>query len=412
MFPDLISPVSDFEHQLGACFNAMSQDDAIGQILVVERMSGMLHMRHMASADLMDTDVDDYEMVIFDGGNTSGDTWKHVFFPRVSAEHYSCTKPDPSGPFRGAFSCTQHRNAGMLRCRFLRAGRPPRGHAYPMSVGAAGRRGQAVETFEAASTGNRAGRFFLRTYRVHPRHPQGTSPLRAGNPLLFLKEFPHGPFPHQIHDAFAGRRPCRNVRSFKYRVFDDQPLSSTLGFAIDPQPFDGKVVAATDDAIVVKLKPSEFAVLDPQPRDHGSCRRRQGACPTLCPSSLRRTARTRRRSSPRRLRTARRTPSRGTSSAQRPAKLPIPTPQCMELGQLIEQLEEMPAPDRFRRVAHTAGGCRCPRLHLGRSHALQIIETPPAISFTVSTAKFEGRGDDPLRPRRRHLRGGTAPSER
>ena len=87
MFPDLISPVSDFEHQLGACFNAMSQDDAIGQILVLERMSGTLHMRHIASADLMDTDVDDYEMVIFDGGNTSGDTWKHVFFPR-QREHY------------------------------------------------------------------------------------------------------------------------------------------------------------------------------------------------------------------------------------------------------------------------------------------------------------------------------------
>ena len=50
-------------------------------------MSGMLHMRHIASADLVDTDVDDYEMVIFDGGNTSGDTWKHVFFPR-QREHY------------------------------------------------------------------------------------------------------------------------------------------------------------------------------------------------------------------------------------------------------------------------------------------------------------------------------------
>ena len=60
----------------------------------------------------------------------------------------------------------------------------------------------------------------------------------------------------------AGHVP-RNVRSFKYRVFDDQPQSSTLGFTIDPQPFDGKVVAANDDAIVVKLKPSEFAVLDP-----------------------------------------------------------------------------------------------------------------------------------------------------
>ena len=66
----------------------MSQDDAIGQILVVERMSGMLHMRHIANADLMDTDVDDYEMVIFDGGNTNRrDTWKHVFFPR-QREHY------------------------------------------------------------------------------------------------------------------------------------------------------------------------------------------------------------------------------------------------------------------------------------------------------------------------------------
>ena len=70
MFPDLISPARDFEHQLGACVNAMGQDDAIGQILVFERWSGTLHMRHIASADLADTDIDDYEMVVFDGGNT------------------------------------------------------------------------------------------------------------------------------------------------------------------------------------------------------------------------------------------------------------------------------------------------------------------------------------------------------
>ena len=88
MFPDLITPASDFEHQLGACVNAMSQEDAIGQILVFERMSGTLHMRHIASADLVDTDVDDYEMVVFDGGNTSGYTWRHVFFPR-KPEDYS-----------------------------------------------------------------------------------------------------------------------------------------------------------------------------------------------------------------------------------------------------------------------------------------------------------------------------------
>ena len=54
----------------------------------------------------------------------------------------------------------------------------------------------------------------------------------------------------------AGHVP-RNVRSFKYRVFDDQPQSSTLGFAIDPQPFDGKVVAASDDAIAVMMLRAE-----------------------------------------------------------------------------------------------------------------------------------------------------------
>ncbi|MBJ2164359.1 uridylate kinase [Acidovorax sp. IB03] len=85
MFPDLISPTADFEHQLGACVNAMSQDDAIGQILVFERMHGTLRMHPIDSADLADTDIDNYEMVVFDGGSTSGDSWKHVFFPRQRA---------------------------------------------------------------------------------------------------------------------------------------------------------------------------------------------------------------------------------------------------------------------------------------------------------------------------------------
>src|SRR3546814_10006023 len=42
MFPDLISHAPDFEHQLGACVNAMSQDDAIGQILRSEEHTSEL----------------------------------------------------------------------------------------------------------------------------------------------------------------------------------------------------------------------------------------------------------------------------------------------------------------------------------------------------------------------------------
>jgi hypothetical protein len=82
MFPDLITPALDFEQQLGARVSAMCQDDAIGQTLVFERDKGMLHMRHIAIDDLVDTDIDRYDMVVFDGGTLSGDSWKHVFFPR------------------------------------------------------------------------------------------------------------------------------------------------------------------------------------------------------------------------------------------------------------------------------------------------------------------------------------------
>ncbi|HAF2412737.1 TPA: uridylate kinase [Salmonella enterica] len=87
MFSGLISHAPDFDHQIGSCINAINQDDAIGQILVFERMRGRLHMRHIASADLQGTDIDNYEMVVFDCGNASGGAWKHVFFPQ-QREHY------------------------------------------------------------------------------------------------------------------------------------------------------------------------------------------------------------------------------------------------------------------------------------------------------------------------------------
>ncbi|EHC5873720.1 GTPase [Salmonella enterica subsp. enterica serovar Eastbourne] len=187
----------------------------------------------------------------------------------------------------------------------------------------------------------------------------------------------------------AGHVP-RNVRSFKYRVFDEQPQSSTFGFAIDPQPFEGKVVVANDDAIVVKLKPSEFAVLDPN-------------LVTTVPSvgskvHVQPYARHRfdglRADSPEIIteKTSDGTPYTVTrhTLGRAHARLPIPEPRCLELGQLIKQLEEMPAPDGFRRITHMLVDAGARDFTWVDPRPSQIIKTPPAISFTVSTAKFEG----------------------
>ncbi|VFR27581.1 FIG076676: Hypothetical protein [plant metagenome] len=188
----------------------------------------------------------------------------------------------------------------------------------------------------------------------------------------------------------AGHIP-RNVRSYKYRVYDDQPRPSALGFAIDPQPFDGKVIAVTDEAIVVKLKPSEFAVLDPRlvanvPDEGAKVHVKPYA--RLRFDGLRAdTPEERTEISPDGVPFTIKSYVLGSA----PAKLPIPKPQCLELGQLIEQLEELPAPDGFRRITHMlvdAGARDFTWVDPTRS---KIIDTPPAISFTVSTAKFEGR---------------------
>lgn len=87
MFPDLIASTQDFEQQLGACIDSMRQDDACGETLAIERRDGSLHVRHILNPEDPAIDFDRYELVVFDGGTTAGDSWKHVFFPR-EREHY------------------------------------------------------------------------------------------------------------------------------------------------------------------------------------------------------------------------------------------------------------------------------------------------------------------------------------
>lgn len=187
----------------------------------------------------------------------------------------------------------------------------------------------------------------------------------------------------------AGHVP-RNVRSFKYRVFDDQPLSSTLGFAIDPQPFDGKVVAATDDAIVVKLKPSEFAVLDPSLVTTVPA---EGAKVHVQPYARRRFDGLRAD-----------TPEVITEETSDGTPYTITRHPRLGAGQAAHSHAAVhgvgPAhravggdagPDRFRRITHMLVDAGARDFTWVDPTPSKIIETPPAISFTVSTAKFEGR---------------------
>src|SRR3546814_6401597 len=63
-----------------------------------------------------------------------------------------------------------------------------------------------------------------------------------------------------------------------------------------------------------------------------------------------------------------------------PAKLPVAQPQCLELQQLIEQLEQMPAPDGHRRIAHMLVDAQARDFELVDPTPADIIRTPPTVS--------------------------------
>lgn len=82
---------SEFLTQIGCAANSMQQDDAMGETLVFKRENASLRVRTI-SADELDysslEDLQQYEMIVFDGGNRHGDQWKHVFFPAQMRSHF------------------------------------------------------------------------------------------------------------------------------------------------------------------------------------------------------------------------------------------------------------------------------------------------------------------------------------
>ena len=155
--------------------------------------------------------------------------------------------------------------------------------------------------------------------------------------------------------------------------------------------FDGKVVAATDDAIVVKLKPSEFAVLDPSLVTGFLPPRRQGACQPYA----RRRFDGLRADTPEVIteKTSDGTPLHHHEAHPRLGAGPsCPFPRRSAWSWASSSSSWKRCRPRSLPAHHPhAGGCRCPRLHLGRSHALQDHRDPAGDQLHGLDRKFEGR---------------------
>lgn len=76
-------------------------------------------------------------------------------------------------------------------------------------------------------------------------------------------------------------------------------------------------------------------------------------------------------------------------------ELPLPISkeyiQCPELLALIEQLEQLPAPDGFRCISHLLVDAGAREFTINDPKTSDITHSPPSISFTVGNAKFNGK---------------------
>lgn len=194
----------------------------------------------------------------------------------------------------------------------------------------------------------------------------------------------------QLPALVSGHLP-RNAQRFKFRLYSDQPQESMLGFKVDPKPFEGRVIATTEEAIVIKTGRTEFAVVD---RQLASLVPEEGAKVSIRPYARRRFDGLRADTPDEETRqlsdgTAYTVKTRILGSA--PAKLPIPTPRCEYLQSLIDLLEQAPAPDGYRRITHLMVDAGARDITWVDPEPDDIFRTPPAINFTVSTGKFEGQ---------------------
>lgn len=196
----------------------------------------------------------------------------------------------------------------------------------------------------------------------------------------------------QLPSLVAGHLP-RNAQRFTFRMYSKDPQESALGFLVDPKPFEGRVVATTDEAIIIKTGRIDFAIVD---RQLATLVPEEGTKVSIEPYARRRFDGLRAD-----------TPNKETHQAEdgssytvktlvlvlgsAPAKLPIPRPHCEYLQSLIDLLEQAPAPDGYRRITHLMVDAGARDITWVDPEPDDIFRTPPATNFTVNTAKFEGQ---------------------
>lgn len=85
-----------YQEILGHAIDCMLQDDSRGQAMVFIREGAQLVPQTIDPGAIDLENLEQYEMVLIDGGNSAGDSWKHVFYPKQGLHHFVDENPLPT----------------------------------------------------------------------------------------------------------------------------------------------------------------------------------------------------------------------------------------------------------------------------------------------------------------------------
>jgi len=181
----------------------------------------------------------------------------------------------------------------------------------------------------------------------------------------------------------------RNIRYFNYRIVDFSVCHNMLGIIVDPQPFEGKVVVYTDEAMIVKIGRKDFRVVDlAYVTDKPVLGSQVRVTPYAC-----------RHFDGRRIDEYEEKNVIASSGSVLKSvrmvlgaqtKLPVPQVKCPELAEMINQIQQLPAPDGVRKGVHILVDAGATDFSVVDPEPNQIVATPPTLKFKVANPKFQG----------------------
>lgn len=203
----------------------------------------------------------------------------------------------------------------------------------------------------------------------------------------------------EIHNSIgklASPHLGRNIREFRYQIIDNyHEPSALLGMVFDHKPFEGKIVTYTDTMMLVKISLKEFRVID---LTYVTEKPAIGSKILVTPYARRNFNQKRIDEPEKEIKTTRDGSQYVVTHhvlGGKDVELPLPITrediQCDSLKELINQLEQLPAPDGLRKIAHVLVDAGATDFTVVDPAYKNIVETPPSVSFTVDNPKCCGR---------------------